>query len=121
MSHYHLKSAEAYKQAYQASVDHPESFWDEIAKNNFIWQKHWYKTFEWDQKNTHIKWFLGGQLNITENLLDRHLIHNADKTSIIFEPNNPDEPHQEISYADLAKSVNKMANVLKDQIGRAHV
>ncbi len=115
MSHYHLKSADAFQKAYQASVDHPEAFWDKIAKNNFIWQKHWYKTFEWDQKNTHIKWFLGGQLNITENLLDRHLIHNADKTAIIFEPNNPDEPHQEISYADLAKSVNKMANVLKDQ------
>jgi len=115
MSHYHLKTTEAYNTAYQESVNDPEAFWDEIAKNNFLWQKPWHKTFEWDQKNTKIQWFVGGELNITENLLDRHLAQNGDKTAIIFEPNDPEEEHQEISYATLAKSVNKMANVLKSQ------
>ena len=115
MSHYHLKHSEAYHQAYQESVEHPEAFWDEIAKRNFLWKKSWHKTFEWDQENSRVQWFLGGQLNITENLLDRHLPDKAHKTAIIFEPNNPDEPQQEISYAELAKSVNKMANVLKNQ------
>jgi acetyl-CoA synthetase len=115
MSHYHLKTTEAYHTAYQESIDDPEAFWDEIAKNNFLWQKPWHKTFEWDQKNSRVQWFLGGELNITENLLDRHLAQNADKTAIIFEPNDPEEDHQEISYAALAKSVNKMANVLKSQ------
>ena len=115
MSHYHLDTTESYKQAYQESLENPESFWARIAKDNFLWQKDWDKTFEWDQKNTHIRWFLGGKLNITENLLDRHLAINGAKTAIIFEPNNPDEKPQKISYAELAKSVNKMANVLKNQ------
>ena len=115
MSHYHLKTTEAYNTAYLESVNDPETFWDEIAKNNFLWQKPWHKTFEWDQKNNKIQWFVGGELNITENLLDRHLAQNGDKTAIIFEPNDPKEDHQEISYATLAKSVNKMANVLKSQ------
>ena len=115
MSHYHLKTTEAYNTAYLKSVNDPETFWDEIAKNNFLWQKPWHKTFEWDQKNNKIQWFVGGELNITENLLDRHLAQNGDKTAIIFEPNDPEEDHQEISYATLAKSVNKMANVLKSQ------
>ncbi len=115
MSHYHLKTTEAYNTAYLESVNDPETFWDEIAKNNFLWQKPWHKTFEWDQKNNKIQWFVGGELNITENLLDRHLAQNGDKTAIIFEPNDPEEDHQEISYATLAKSVNKMANVLKSQ------
>jgi len=115
MSHYHLKHSEAYHQAYQESVEHPEAFWDEIAKRNFLWKKSWHQAFEWDQENSRVQWFLGGQLNITENLLDRHLPDKAHKTAIIFEPNNPDEPQQEISYAELAKSVNKMANVLKNQ------
>ena len=115
MSHYHLKTTEAYNTAYQESINDPETFWDEIAKNNFLWQKPWHKTFEWDQKNTKIQWFVGGELNITENLLDRHLAQDGDKTAIIFEPNDPEEDHQEISYATLAKSVNKMANVLKSQ------
>ena len=115
MSHYHLKTTEAYNTAYQESINDPETFWDEIAKNNFLWQKPWHKTFEWDQKNTKIQWFVGGELNITENLLDRHLAQNGDKTAIIFEPNDPEQDPQEISYATLAKSVNKMANVLKSQ------
>lgn len=115
MSHYHLDTAESYKKAYQESLENPEAFWACIAKDNFLWQKPWDKTFDWDQKNTEVKWFLGGKLNITENLLDRHLAHNGDKTAIIFEPNDLDESPQKISYSDLAKSVNKMANVLKDQ------
>lgn len=115
MSHYHLDTAESYKKAYQESLENPEAFWAGIAKDNFLWQKPWDKTFDWDQKNTEVKWFLGGKLNITENLLDRHLAHNGDKTAIIFEPNDLDESPQKISYSDLAKSVNKMANVLKDQ------
>ena len=115
MNHYHLDTAESYKRAYQESLENPEEFWAGIAKDNFLWQKPWDKTFEWDQKNTQVKWFLGGKLNITENLLDRHLAHNGDKTAIIFEPNEQDESPQKISYSDLAKSVNKMANVLKDQ------
>lgn len=115
MNHYHLDTAESYKRAYQESLENPEEFWAGIAKDNFLWQKPWDKTFEWDQKNTQVKWFLGGKLNITENLLDRHLAHNGDKTAIIFEPNDQDESPQKISYSDLAKSVNKMANVLKDQ------
>ena len=115
MNHYHLDTAESYKKAYQESLENPEAFWAGIAKDNFLWQKPWDKTFDWDQKNTEVKWFLGGKLNITENLLDRHLAHNGDKTAIIFEPNDLDESPQKISYSDLAKSVNKMANVLKDQ------
>lgn len=115
MNHYHLDTAESYKRAYQESLENPEEFWAGIAKDNFLWQKPWDKTFEWDQKNTQVKWFLGGKLNITENLLDRHLAHYGDKTAIIFEPNEQDESPQKISYSDLAKSVNKMANVLKDQ------
>ena len=115
MSHYHLDTAESYKKAYQESLENPEAFWAGIAKDNFLWQKPWDKTFDWDQKNTEVKWFAGGKLNITENLLERHLAHNGDKTAIIFEPNDLDESPQKISYSDLAKSVNKMANVLKDQ------
>lgn len=115
MSHYHLKSTHAYNEAYKKSIHDPEAFWDEIAKSNFLWHKTWHKTFEWDQKNTKVQWFVGGELNITENLLDRHLIDNAHKTAIIFEPNDPAEAPQEISYAELAKAVNKMANVLKSQ------
>ena len=115
MSHYHITSREDYRQAYQKSIDDPEAFWNEIAKEQFSWQRPYDKIFDWDQENSRIQWFSGGSLNITENLLDRHLEKHSDRTAIIFEPNDPGEPNQELSFSALAKAVNKMANVLKDQ------
>lgn len=54
-------------------------------------------------------------MNITENCIDRHLSERADKTALLFEPNDPKEPAQHISYQQLHGQVNKMANVLKGQ------
>ena len=115
MSHYHLSSPEDYRQAYQKSIKDPETFWHEIAQEHFSWRRPWEKTFQWDQENSRVAWFSKGALNITENLLDRHLDQHSERTAIIFEPNDPEESHQELSYGALAKAVNKMANVLKDQ------
>ena len=38
-----IHSFEAYKQAYQYSLDNPESFWSEIAREQFHWYKNWDK------------------------------------------------------------------------------
>ena len=67
----------------------------------------------WDFSKPEIAWFEGAQLNITENCLDRHLRTRGDKTAILFEPNNPNEPAQHITYTELYERVCKMANVLK--------
>jgi acetyl-CoA synthetase len=69
----------------------------------------------WDFEKPEVKWFKGAQLNISENCIDRHLYTRADKTAIIFEPNDPSEPAQHITYRELHAEVNKMANVLKAQ------
>ena len=69
----------------------------------------------WDFNKPEIKWFEGAQLNITENCIDRHLNTKADKTAFLFEPNDPKEPAQHITYQQLYDRVNKMANVLKSQ------
>jgi acetyl-CoA synthetase len=61
-----------------------------------------------------IEWFKGAKLNITKNCLDRHLNLRGDKTAIIWEPNNPDEEAQHISYKELHERVCKMANVLTE-------
>ena len=62
-----------------------------------------------------IKWFEGAKLNITENCIDRHLGIRGDKTAILWEPNDPKEKAEHISYRDLYERVNKFANVLKGQ------
>ena len=115
MSNYNLTSKEQYLNAYQDSMEHPEKFWEEIAEENFVWKKKWENIVDWDFTKPEIKWFEGAKLNITENCIDRHLETRGDKTAILFEPNNPDEPAEYISYNELAKRVNQFANVLKDQ------
>ncbi|MGB1315264.1 MAG: acetate--CoA ligase [Chitinophagales bacterium] len=115
MSNYHIKNLEEYFQVYRKSVSEPENFWAEIAEEHFVWQKKWNKILEYDFEQAKFEWFKGAKLNITENCIDRHLLTNADKTAIIFEPNNPKEKAQHISYQMLSEKVNAFANVLKNK------
>lgn len=108
-----INSEEEYYSTYKRSIENPELFWDEIAEN-FLWQKKWTKTLEWDFTIPKVKWFIGGKLNITENCLDRYLNSQGDKTAIIWEPNNPNEFSKHITYNELHKLVCRFANVLKN-------
>jgi acetyl-CoA synthetase len=93
----------------------PEVFWGKIAEEHFTWYKKWDKVLEWDFKKPEIKWYQGAKLNITENCIDRHLHSKGSKTAILFEPNNPEEQAQYISYNQLHERVNRFANVLKNE------
>ncbi|MFB1023186.1 MAG: acetate--CoA ligase, partial [Vicingaceae bacterium] len=115
MSNYHIKNLEEYWQVYRKSVRNPEIFWEEIAEEHFLWRKKWDKVLEWDFSKPEVKWYSGAKLNITENCIDRHLTTRADKTAILFEPNNPKEAAQSISYKELHERVCRFANVLKSQ------
>ena len=115
MSNYHIKHLEEYYQVYRKSIREPESFWEEIAEEHFLWRKKWDSVLDWDFSTPEIKWFKGAKLNITENCIDRHLPTRGDKTAILFEPNHPEEVAEHISYNELHKRVNKFANVLKEQ------
>ncbi|WP_179344803.1 acetate--CoA ligase [Winogradskyella ursingii] len=115
MSNYHIKQFEEYFQVYRKSVRNPEQFWEEIAEEHFVWRKKWDKVLSWDFTKPEIKWFEGAKLNITENCLDRHLPTIGDKTAIIFEPNDPNEAAEHITYKQLHNRVCRFANVLKEK------
>ena len=115
MSNYHIKHLEEYYKVYRKSVREPEVFWEEIAEEHFTWHKKWDKVLEWDFEKPEIKWYQGAKLNITENCIDRHLRTKGDKTAILFEPNNPDEEAEHITYNQLHERVNRFANVLKNE------
>ena len=115
MSNYHIKNLEEYFQVYRKSVRDPEIFWEEIAEENFTWHKRWNSVLRYDLDTPQVKWFEGAKLNITENCIDRHLYSRGDKTAIIFEPNDPSENAEHITYNDLKDRVCRFANVLKEQ------
>jgi acetyl-CoA synthetase len=109
-------TAAQYDEMYRQSVDDPEGFWSEQAENYLSWFKPWDSVCDWsfDEKDLHINWFAGGELNVSYNCLDRHLETRADQVAIIWEADNP-EKHRKITYAELHAEVCKFANVLKAQ------
>jgi acetyl-CoA synthetase len=112
---YVIKNLEHYFKLYKKSVKDPKAFWDKIADENFSWFRKWDNVLEYDMQEARFKWFDGAKLNITKNCIDRHLAKRADKTAILFEPNDPKEEAQHITYKQLYERVAKMANVLLDQ------
>ena len=109
-----ITSFEEYKEEYQKSVDNPEAFWAGHA-DSFVWKKKWDKVLDWNFSGPDVKWFEGGELNITENCLDRHLEERGDKVAILWEPNEPGEAAIKLTYKELHAKVCEFANVLKEQ------
>ena len=109
-----INSFDEYKEEYQKSVDNPEAFWAGHA-DSFVWKKKWDKVLDWNFSGPEVKWFEGGELNITENCLDRHLEERGDKVAILWEPNEPGEAAIKLTYKELHAKVCEFANVLKAQ------
>ena len=110
---YQINSFDEYQSAWQKSVEDPAGFWGDIAQH-FQWKKPWETVLEWNFKEPSVKWFSGAQLNITENCIDRHLADKANQPAIIWEPNDPNEHHRMLTYAQLHLKVNQFAHVLKN-------
>ena len=107
-------TAEQYDALYQRSIQDPDGFWAEQAKR-LDWV-----TFPTKIKNTtfqypdvSIKWFEDGVLNVAANCIDRHLAERGDDIAIIWEPDNPADQAEHISYRTLHEKVCRCANVLK--------
>lgn len=107
-----IKTFEQYEKEYAESVQNPELYWANKA-SQFTWKQKWDKVLDWNFTEPNIKWFVNGKLNITENCLDRHLPTKTNKTAVIWESNDPNEPSKTFTYQQLHEQVCKAANMLK--------
>ena len=103
-----INRLEDYEALYRESLEQPEQFWSRVA-SELHWFKPWDKVLEWNPPNA--KWFIGGQLNLSYNCLDRHLATRGNKAAIIFEGEPGDS--RILTYQQLHREVCKFANVLK--------
>ena len=104
-----VQSFEDYKKLHAQSLKNPEKFWAGEA-SELLWQKKWTKTLDW--KSPFAKWFVGGQLNASENCLDRHLDGpRRNKAAIIWE-GEPGE-RRTLTFQQLHREVCVFANILK--------
>ncbi len=105
----HIRSEEDYDRLCAKAAADPEAFWSDIARE-LHWFKPWDKVLEWESPWS--KWFVGGQINMSYNCLDRHVAtFRKNKAALIWE-SEPGEVRT-LTYQQLLQEVNKCANVLK--------
>ena len=87
-----------------------EGFWARQAAELLHWDTDWHTICEWNLP--YAKWFVGGELNVSYNCLDRHVLAGrGDKVAIHWEGEPGDT--RTITYAQLLDETKKFANVLK--------
>ena len=93
---------------YDEAAADPEAFWAAEAAR-LDWYRPWDTILEWDPPFA--KWFVGGQLNVSVNCLDRHVnAGGGDKIAYYWEGEPGDR--KTLTYADLYAEVHKAANAL---------
>ena len=88
-----------------------EGFWAKLARERISWVKPFEKTLEWDLPFA--KWFVGGQLNVAYNCVDRHVENGLGKKVAYHWIGEPGDTRT-ITYADLQREVSQAANALKE-------
>ena len=111
-----LKSMEEYRELYAESVKSPNQFWARQATEELIWMKPWTDVLQW--REPFAKWFVGGELNVSANCLDRHLnTPIANKAALIWEGEPAADgkagEDRTLTYRQLHREVCRFANVLK--------
>ena len=105
----HISSAAEADRLRQWAENEPDEFWAEMAKS-LHWFKTWDTVLDWSNA-PHAKWFVGGQLNVSDNCIDRHLATKNDRPAILWEGEPGDR--RTLTYAELHREVCQFANVLK--------
>ncbi|MEU8200829.1 acetate--CoA ligase [Streptosporangium sp. NPDC049046] len=100
-------TADAYAEAERDRL----AFWEKQA-DRLTWSKRWDTTLEWNPPFA--KWFVGGELNIAYNCVDRHVeAGRGDKVAYHWE-GEPEGDTRTLTYSDLLREVSKAANALTE-------
>lgn len=91
-----------------------DEFWQQQS-SRIDWLKPYEKVSDWSfaPNNVHIKWYEGGNLNVSVNCVDRWVKLFGDRVAIIWEPDDPKEEAKHITYSQLLDEVCRFASVLR--------
>ena len=95
------------------SREEPNAFWHELAQELKIdWSTPYTQVMDTSRGIEWTRWFTGGQLNITHNALDRHA-QGARRDQIAVVSETEDGTVRSLTFAELARDVNRVANGLR--------
>src|SRR5881296_3262310 len=95
------------------SVEDPEWYWDAVVRDLGVrWTRPYTRVLDASRGIQWPRWFPGGLLNFADNCVDKNLdAGRGDKRAIIWE--GDDGLGRTLSYRELAREVNRLANALK--------
>ncbi|XP_078090476.1 acetyl-coenzyme A synthetase 2-like, mitochondrial [Mustelus asterias] len=96
------------------SLKHPERFWAVLARDRLSWISPFNTVSDCDLSQGRIRWFQGGQLNVSVNCIDRHAHMSPDKVALIWERDEPGT-QVKVTYRQLLEMTCRLANTLKRQ------
>ncbi len=104
---------------YEEAERDPQAWWAKQAED-----LHWFEPWETvldESEAPFYKWFGGGKLNASYNCLDRHVeAGNGDRVAFHWRGEEGEE--RDITYADLLRDTQRLANALKDRgVGKGDV
>ncbi|GAA4856163.1 acetate--CoA ligase [Luteimonas vadosa] len=104
-----------YQRLYAESLRDPDGFWRQVA-TRLDWMRPptQGKDTSFDREDFRIRWFADGELNASVECLDRHLAARGDRTALLFEPDDPAQPAQSVTYRDLHARVCRLGNALRN-------
>jgi acetyl-CoA synthetase len=109
----HLDDVAHYEKLYKESIETPEKFWAEQARDLLSWERDFQTVHSGSFEHGDNAWFLEGRLNASYNCVDRHAFKDPDRAAIIYEADEPNGGRT-ISYGELLRQLCKMAWVLKE-------
>ena len=104
---------EQYKRLHKQSIENPKLFWGEAAKEHVDWFRPFDKVVDGGFEHGDVRWFEGGQLNLSYNALDRHVnSEHANDIALIWEGDEPSDVRK-LSYDEVLRKVCQIANAMK--------
>jgi propionyl-CoA synthetase len=100
-----------YQEAFQESIENPESFWGKAAEE-IVWEKKWDRVLD-DSKSPFTKWFSGGRLNTCFNAVDVHVQQGRGNQTALIYDSPVTHTIEKFTFNDLKERVSRIAGFLK--------
>jgi acetyl-CoA synthetase len=111
-SGFHEKALIGDESEYEAAARDPQGWWAKQAEA-LHWFEPWGEVLD-ESDAPFYKWFVGGKLNASYNALDRH-VEAGKGDKVAFHWHGEEGEERDVTYAELLRDVQRLANVLKER------
>jgi propionyl-CoA synthetase len=106
----------AYADFHRRSITDRDAFWSEEARR-IEWQRPFDQVLDY-ARPPFARWFVGGQTNLCQNAVDRHLAARGDQPALVYISTETDA-EKTYTYRELHTEVNRCAAIIAAQgVGR---